>query len=260
MHAIHKVDTTLRKKLEPLFAHHQRVDLGIDSVLEGQSGKQVKVVVDDMTNPGIALIRYGTFGVLGGNASHAAAGELVETIDLPCAMQPCPEPWLNLLQSRYAEKIKRIERFSFTHAFIDTNHLTTIITEHAHSHALHDIDSATAAMMDKHEWHKYHLLNYDSPDDFASNGFASGITVDGQLASVCSAALRCSSGIELNIITLPSFRNKGLAAVVAARTIKKAMASNLMPHWDAANASSARLAERLGYKRAGSYWTWYVAV
>jgi hypothetical protein len=258
MHTIHKVDTALRKKLEALFASHQRVDLGIESVLEGQSGKQIKVVVDNMANPGIALIRYGTFGVLGGDASHVAAGELVEAIDLPCAIQPCPAPWIHLLQSRYAEKIKRIERFSFTHAFIDTAHLTAIITAHPHSHSLHDIDSATAAMMEEHEWHKYHLPNYNSPHDFASNGFASGITIDGQLASVCSAALRCSSGIELNIITLPSCRNKGLAAVVAASTIKKAMASKLIPHWDAANASSARLAERLGYKRAGSYWTWYI--
>lgn len=258
MHTIQKVDAALCKKLEPIFASHQEVDLGIKSILEGQSGKQIRVVVDDLANPAIALIRYGTFGVLGGNASHSAAGELIESIGLPCAMQPSPEPWMNMLQSRYAEKIKSIERFSFTHALVDTGHLTALITLHEHGHALHGIDSATASMMEEHEWHKYHLLNYESPDDFVSYSLATGITIDGELASVCSAALRCSVGIELNIITLPSFRNKGLAAVVAAGTIKKAMASGLIPHWDAANERSARLAERLGYKRAGSYMTWYI--
>jgi hypothetical protein len=259
MHTIQKVDTALGKKLEPLFAGHQQVDLGIKSILEGQSGKQIRVVIDDPLNPGVALIRYGTFGVLGGDASPIAAGELIQAIDLPCAIQPSPEPWMNLVESRYGEKIKRIERFSFTHAHINAVHLTDIITQHPYGHALHDIDMATARLMEKDEWHKYHLGNYDSPDDFATNGFASGITIDGELASVCSAALRCSSGIEMNIITLPAFRNKGLAAVVAASTIKKAMANNLIPHWDAANERSARLAIRLGYRPAGSYLTCYIA-
>lgn len=81
-----------------------------------------------------------------------------------------------------------------------------------------------------------------------------------ELASVCSAALHCSIGIELNIITLPAFRNKGLAAVVAASTIKKAMANNLIPHWDAANERSGRLAMRLGYKQTGSYMTCFIPV
>ena len=258
MHTILKVDTALGKKLEPLFASHHCVDLGIKSILEGQSGKQIKVMADDIANPGIALIRYGTFGILGGDATHPAAHDLIQSIELPCAIQPSPEPWINLLQSRYGEKIKSIERFSFTHAFINANNLTEIITQHPYGHALYDIDSATARSMEKDEWHKYHLLNYDSPDDFAINGFASGIAIDGQLASVCSAALHCSAGIELNVITLPPFRGKGLAAVVAAHVIKKAIAKDLIPHWDAAHERSARLAIRLGYKPAGSYTTCYV--
>jgi hypothetical protein len=260
MYTIQKVDAALSKKLEPLFAGHPFVDFGIKSILEGQSGKQIRVVVDDLLNPGIALMRYGTFGVLGGDASPIAAGELMQSIDLPCAIQPSPEPWMKLLESRYGEKIKKIERFSFTHASINADDLTGIITQHPYGRTLHDIDIATAHSMEKDEWHKYHLGNYDSPDDFATNGFASGITIDGELASVCSAALRCSSGIEMNMITVPAFRNKGLAAVVAASTIKKVLANNLIPHWDAANERSARLAVRLGYKPAGSYLTYFIPV
>jgi predicted GNAT family acetyltransferase len=80
------------------------------------------------------------------------------------------------------------------------------------------------------------------------------------VASACSAALRCSRGIELNIITLPEFRNQGLASVVAAYTIIKAMEQNLIPHWDAANERSAKLAMRLGYKPIGSYYTNYLSL
>lgn len=97
MHTIQKVDPALGKKLAPLFAGHPFVDFGITSILEGQSGKQIMVVVDDLLNPNIALIRYGTFGVLGGDASHIAAGELMQSIDLPCAIQHIGMPLTTVL-------------------------------------------------------------------------------------------------------------------------------------------------------------------
>jgi hypothetical protein len=94
MHTIPKVNTELRKKLQPLFAEHLHVDLGIKSILEGQSGKQIKVVVDDVFNPAIALIRYGTFGVLGGNAFHVDAGKLVQSAhDVDYGHEDLPASW-----------------------------------------------------------------------------------------------------------------------------------------------------------------------
>lgn len=256
MHIIDKADDVLRKKLKPLFAEHKRVDFGVDSILEGQSGKQISVVVDDVTTPTVALLRYGTFGILGGDATHTNAHALVQAINLPCAIQPSPTAWINLLQKSYSDKIKKTERYSFTHEFIDAGRLTKII--HQHSWNLHTIDTTTAHVMENEEWHKYHLTNYNSAAEFAANGFANGITIEGVLASVCSAALRCAQGIELNIITLPQFRNKGLAEIVAAATIISALEQELVPHWDAANERSARLAMRLGYKATGSYFTHYI--
>lgn len=258
MHIIHKVDELLRKKLELLFTEHHRVDFGIDSLLQGQSGKHISVTVDDVTNPAVALLRYGTFGILGGDATHTNAHTLVQMINLPCAIQPSPEAWMNLLNNTYADKIKKIERFSFTHAFIDVNDLSRIIKQHPYTNSLHEIDAATAHTMENAEWHKYHLLTYNSATEFAATGFANGVTIDGVLASACSAALRCSYGIELNVITLPEYRNKGLAELVAAATIVRAIEHELIPHWDAANERSARLAIRLGFKPAGSYFTHYI--
>ena len=68
MHIIKKVDAEMRKKLEPFFSNAHRVDFGIDSILEGQSGKQISVVVDNPESPGVVLLRYGTFGILAGDA------------------------------------------------------------------------------------------------------------------------------------------------------------------------------------------------
>jgi hypothetical protein len=257
MHTIHKVDDVLRKKLEPLFTEHHRVDFGIDSILEGQSGKQIHVMVDDISNPVVALLRYGTFGILGGDAAHTNAYALVQSIELPCAIQPSPQAWMNLLQKNYTG-IKKIERFSFTHQFINAGNMIRLIKQYPYNNNLHGIDTAIALAMENEEWHKYHLTNYDSASAFAANGFAHGVTIDGVLASVCSAALRCTQGIELNVITLPDYRNKGLAELAAAATIARAIEHDLMPHWDAANERSARLAMRLGFRSTGSYFTHYL--
>lgn len=253
------VDASLKTKLEPLFVNHQRVDFGIDSILQGQSGKQIRIVVDNLHMPEIALLRYGVFGILAGNADHPNAEKLLRFIQLPCAIQPSPAPWINLLQSIYGERIKKIERFSFSHHTIDVDHLKDLISKHPYGNAVIKIDLAIARTMENDDWHKYHLTNYNSPEDLVNYGFANAIKIDGVVASACSAALRCAEGIEMNIITLPAFRNQGLALVVAAQTILQAIGQDLIPHWDAANQPSARLAMRLGYKQVGSYHTHYIS-
>ena len=73
------------------------------------------------------------------------------------------------------------------------------------------------------------------------------------IAAACTAALVCSKGIEMNIITHPQFRKKGLATIVAASMITDCLEKGLEPHWDAANDISKTLALKLGYKEAGSY-------
>lgn len=260
MHTIKKVDAEMSKKLAPFFVNAHRVDFGIDSILEGQNGKQISVVVDNRENPGVVLLRYGTFGILAGDASLPAAGALLQSIELPCAIQPSPDAWMKLLQATYSGHIKSIERFSFSHQQLNLSHLKKIIANRPQGSAVQQIDKTLAGDMENQDWNKYHLLNYYSPEDFAQYGFGHGIIINGVVASACSAALRCARGIELNIITLPEFRNKGLASVVAAYTIIKAMEQNLIPHWDAANERSAKLAMRLGYKLVGSYHTNYISL
>lgn len=73
------------------------------------------------------------------------------------------------------------------------------------------------------------------------------------VAAACTSALVCSKGIELNIITHPGFRNKGLATIVAARLILDCLDKGIEPHWDAANDTSKNLALKLGYEEKGTY-------
>ena len=258
MYTIRHVDAEMKTRLAPLLADHHRVDFAIESIMEGQRGKQIQVVVDDLANPNLLLLRYGTFGILAGDARGSSAEQLLTSIDLPCAIQPSPQAWIDLLYNIFPGKVKKIERFSFSSDHIDSNHLKEIINSHPLGNAVQQIDTPIAEAMQHHEWNKYHLVNYNLPEEFAQYGSAYGICINSVLASACSAALRCTRGIEMNIITLPEYRNKGLALVVAAQTIINTMEQQLIPHWDAANEKSANLAIRLGYKSVGSYYTHYI--
>lgn len=259
MHTVHQITANLKHKLQPLFVNHHQVDYAIPSILEGQSGKQISVHVNDLESPEIILMRYGVFGILAGNGDHPDAEKLLRSIQLPCAIQPSPESWLRLLQKVYVGRIQEIERFSFSHHALNKEQLKDIIAKHDLGSSVMKIDLETARTMVSDKWNKYHLYNYTSPEEFVDLGFGNAIKMNGVVASACSAALRCSAGIELNIITQPDHRNKGLAMVVAAHTILQAMDQNLIPHWDAANQQSTQLAMRLGYKPVGSYVTHYIS-
>jgi predicted GNAT family acetyltransferase len=107
--------------------------------------------------------------------------------------------------------------------------------------------------MIKDDLNKYHFMNYDSPEDFVNTGFGYCVEVDGKVVAACSSGLVCSKGVEICIITQPDYREKGLAALVAAKFILHCIQNNLEPHWDAANPKSVGLAKKLGYAYLDSY-------
>ncbi|WP_084108962.1 GNAT family N-acetyltransferase [Clostridium cavendishii] len=79
------------------------------------------------------------------------------------------------------------------------------------------------------------------------------IELDGDIVVACSAALVSKKAVEVSIATKNNFRKKGLATIVCAKFILHCLEHGLIPHWDAANHKSLKLAEKLGYKYSSSY-------
>jgi hypothetical protein len=59
--------------------------------------------------------------------------------------------------------------------------------------------------------------------------------------------------IEVDTLDSSEYRRKGLATIVSAALIEEALSRNLVPIWDAANASSKGLALKLGYSNPMPY-------
>lgn len=71
--------------------------------------------------------------------------------------------------------------------------------------------------------------------------------------SGCGAYLHAPGALEIEIGTRPDQRRKGLATACGAKFILSCLERGLLPHWDAMNEESRRLAEKLGFGPAHPY-------
>ena len=120
------------------------------------------------------------------------------------------------------------------------------------------------AIPDNYELSKLSLELIDKTDKFklnissrfwASNEEvvekANGVCLinNGEIASLCYAACVCDGLAEVDIVTDPDYRGKGLATLVAQQFIVNCLSNNLVPAWDCFdyNSGSCRVASSLGF-------------
>lgn len=103
------------------------------------------------------------------------------------------------------------------------------------------------------EWEWSFVSNFKDREDFLRNGFGFVCYVGEELASAATTFGYYSGGYELQIATNPKFRRRGLAGAVGAAFILECLRRGRRPHWDAANLTSVRIAQRLGFEYDGEY-------
>lgn len=243
----------LLPKLRSLFSQNHQVDLAIPAVLEGQTGPCITIKVDNLIDPVAAQIEHGTFTVFAGSPDKTTAAPFIAALKGPCGIQPSPAQWLEWIKVTWNNRIQVFKRYTFSHHHLEKNKLQALIARHPLKNNIQKIDLAIATRLRNDDWGRYHFLNYHSAAHFIEQSTGYCIMEGDVIAAACTAALVCSKGIEMNIITHPEFRKKGLATIVAASMITDCLEKGLEPHWDAANDISKTLALKLGYKEAGSY-------
>lgn len=106
------------------------------------------------------------------------------------------------------------------------------------------------------EWAEDQIGTFYSERDFLNRGFGLALLRDGELVAGCTTFCRHHDGYEIQVDTRPDMRRRGYGSCVAAALILECLSMSQTPYWDAANLSSLRLAQKLGYTFAGSYLTW----
>lgn len=95
----------------------------------------------------------------------------------------------------------------------------------------------------------HHADNYPSYEAFRENGIGAVAWAEDKIVGAASSFLSVGKDVELDLFVEKTFRKKGIADILCARVLTQAMQRGITVHWDAQNAVSRHLAEKLGYEK-----------
>lgn len=101
-------------------------------------------------------------------------------------------------------------------------------------------------------------LLFGSWESYHTHGLGAAALKDGVLIGSASSYSSCSQGIEIQVDVRADHQRRGIAAACSARLILECLDRGLIPEWDAASEASRLLAQKLGYRFAGSYPVWFL--
>lgn len=88
---------------------------------------------------------------------------------------------------------------------------------------------------------------------FERDGLGVLALLDGVPVAGASSYVAYPGGIEVQVETSKAYQGRGLATLAAAKLILTAHEQGRIATWDAANAVSTHIAEKLGYRAVGTY-------
>lgn len=216
-----------------LFASQRHLRAGLNMVLSG---------------------RYGTI-LSSGVSAIAVADPFVYVAGVPDEQQVSelrvgqivigpPNNWIPLLSSRFPSSIT-ISRQLFDATNLSRSHLASFMAGFDIRSVGPELTRRLPKEVDKD------LIPFPTP--FAVDGIGFCAFSGDRLVAGATSGLWGDTEIEIQVNTVATFRRKGFAAAVSAALITECLSKNITPGWETQDATSARLAERLGYLKGGTY-------
>ncbi len=231
-----------------LFDHHTELRAVIDAVLEGRAG-EIDLVADQA--PTAAVLRVGCYHILGGEAESPTAEILVREADRPTEIVYAGEPWRRLIVAIHGDNATPDPMQGFDASRLDKAALARMSDEVPAGFDLRRMSLADAESLGP-ELSPHGMQVYDSAEALIDRGVGYVAASGDQLACVASSYGASAERVEVAISTAESWRGRGLATVTAAHLLLHCLRRGITPEWNAANPVSQRLAERLGYRAAGT--------
>ena len=213
--------------------------------------------------PSAAICEIGDFLFFSGDAQSDAAKTLVQNF--------LEEEKFRILAARTEaqheavgrwldERAKPQVRYAFskeTFGF-DPVHLALLAENHPADVTLCLFDEAICRMALSGEWSRDLVSRFDSAEDFLSRGVGVAALQNGELIAGASSYTVWKDGIEIEVDTRKDQRGRGIATACAAKLVLECLRRGLIPSWDAANLTSAHIAEKLGFRPADAYPVWHL--
>lgn len=211
------------------------------------------ILADDAARPNVALSFMGGCVIYGGDAGHSAARDLIRSMKVQPGILPYPDGWAALIRDEYREKAKLVTRYYLPFASLDREKLLSIDLSTDPGYKLERIDERLAETLLDEIGEEYQLRHYSSLRDFAERGCGFCVTNGKEICSAVAAFLRSGNKIQIQVNTKPQYRRRGLAIKASACMLRYCLDNGIAADWDAANAPSRDLAQKLGFAQCIPY-------
>ncbi|KFN01344.1 GNAT family N-acetyltransferase [Bacillus clarus] len=252
---IYEANIHTRKKLVSMFEDFDNVVLL--SYLQGHMGT---AWVNDLENPTVAQIKVGIFTFYAGDSNAKETEELLQNIPERILVIVNDDEWKQCVEAFHKRKIDKFLRYRFKRnsEVFNRTKLKSYILELPEGYELRKIDASIVNNPTLHSISKDFTSQFRSIDDYVNRGIGYSILHDGNVVCGASSYSIYDDGIEIEVATDLDHRRKGLATVVCAALILDCLENGKYPNWDAANSTSAKLAEKLGYVFDKAYDTYFI--
>lgn len=244
--------------VETLFRSFEFDRAFLDSVFEGR--QEARVFVDSVAAPRAALMcrTYGYY--VAGESAATSLSRFVE--DAPAEVGvfqdlygyfPPNEGWeARLTHARSLECLEGIDREAFR--FPEEHTAQTTAHPKPYGVRLVPIDRALAARIDR-EARELIGFFWGGYERFERYGFGVCALIGDAIASIAYAPAVSEHEATLNVETAAAFRRMGLATLVSRTFVDEARSRGVGATWvcDAANEASIKTAQRVGFRKTGSF-------
>jgi hypothetical protein len=213
------------------------------------------VYVDDTDSPSQAYVEHAFgFAQIFGTPIESFEQELqryllVDKLFLPDKVRLYAPYLPSFLESPKYEPLRSFrQRFHISPENI--SHDQNNPTEPAHGLNLCGVNTINVSLIDS----KFGVVNrfWRTPDDFIKKSNATVVLYEDVPASICYSAAEADHRVEIDVMTLPEYRNRGLARHAVMEFVKRCFSLSLRPLWDCFtnNAGSMMLCRSIGFTAA----------
>lgn len=246
------------KSAAPLFANWQ--ETLIWSALEGRMGGVY--VLAQAGRPAAALCACADFVFLSGT-DVGEARRLLEAWKRMngggfAILAVRPKKLEQLAEEAFGAEARRTRRYAFekSNGGFDRERLQALAGQLPEGVSLRPFDGALYKLAMRLPWARDFCGQFRNERDFLTRGLGVAALKDGELVGGASSYTVYSGGVEIQVETRRDMYRQGIATACCAKLILQCLARGWHPSWDAANAASAGLAKKLGYRESGSYTAW----
>lgn len=241
-----------REKVIPLF---QEVPYWTAAVLGMIKDGVGKIYVDNKDNPQIALLHNHVMQIFSGNPKAKGLSKLLKLLPKVAVIQhPKNDLWNEKIVEQFKDKVQWQNRTKFSSKDLNLEDIRSLKENIPPGYSIVKLTEEIIRKFDSHLTQQYEMF-YGSIENFIAKGFGfCSLSETGEIASLCTCANPTfNKEFEIDIVTHPDHRRKGLATITAAYLIEYSLMNGYIPHWDAANEISTNLALKLGFTEPEYY-------